>query len=241
MMGSARCSRSYGLTQGCTAQPPSAALASTAVSVQSAARRFLDAAIARLRLECNSLPRACGFELFLRQRSNLVQILALIAGLVAVMDVAHCALTIHDDSARHPRDFIELTHFAIGIEQYRKRDRRALEEFLGVTLFRLDIDSEQSKACRLVGAIELLEDRHLLTAWAAPARPEINQHYLALELAQGEWLAIHRGQLEARCAGAVGDVAGGARRRKRSDAQPQGQRQDSRHRALRSHTTSYLH
>src|SRR5580698_5897529 len=110
MIGSARCSRSEGLTHGCgaaQADDSSAATAARAATVPRKANR-----------RC-FMPAPASY-LFPDQGSNLIQILAFLAGLVAMMHVAHLAGAVENHGARHPRHLIQLADLAVGVEEYRK-------------------------------------------------------------------------------------------------------------------------
>src|ERR1700691_6391746 len=98
----------------------------------------------------SSLPRPGSLA---QQGADLILIVAFIAGFVAMVHVAHGALAIHDHGARHARDFIQGTDLALGVEQYRKRDRSSLEESKGIRRFGFDVHTQQGEAGGLVLAV----------------------------------------------------------------------------------------
>src|SRR5690606_3500168 len=68
----------------------------------------------------------------LQQRADLVQVLALVAGLVAAVHVANVALAIDEHRARHRAHVVELTHLTVSVEQDRERYRRLLKPALRI-------------------------------------------------------------------------------------------------------------
>src|SRR5271154_1170937 len=86
----------------------------------------------RAQQQCEWPMCAAPHGLLPHQRSNLVQILIFFTWVVAPMDVANIALAIHDDRAGHTSDLVKLTDLAFRVEQYRKSDRRGLQESGGV-------------------------------------------------------------------------------------------------------------
>src|SRR5262245_13538360 len=120
MIGSASAWRSYGFTQGSMLPHPLSRTAHTASAGTRAYRRAL--AMTRgitglrskftLTLSCRSL---------FQQRADLVQVLALIAGLVAAVQIAHVALAVDEHGARHGAHVVELAHLAVLVEHHRER------------------------------------------------------------------------------------------------------------------------
>src|ERR1017187_4781229 len=143
MIGSARCSRSYGLTHGWIGEQADSSSAANGVTTAMIPRR-----------RCVMLTPALSFG--------------------------------SDHGTRHAGHLIQFTDLAVRVEQYRKRDRCGLEETDRIGGFGLDVDPEQRETGGLVFLVELLEHRHFLPARSAPARPEIDQHDLALQIAQGQ-------------------------------------------------------
>src|SRR5476651_1354100 len=100
------------------------------------------------------------------------------------MDIAHHALAIENYRVGHALHLIQLTDLAVDIEEYRKSDGRGLEPSRGRGRIGLDVDSYQGDALVVVLVIQLFQDRHLLTAGATPAGPEVHQHDLALQVGE---------------------------------------------------------
>src|SRR5665213_548669 len=165
MIGSARCSRSYGFTHG-------------SIGAQ-ALRAFQRHRANRIRATRMSAP--CGNS-FAHQTADAAQVLILIAWLVAAVDHAHSALAVDDYGARHAGDAIERTHLALRIVEDGETHRRLLQPVIGGLRVRLDIYADHRESHFAIFFIDSVKERHLLPTRAAPARPKVEHYDLAFEL-----------------------------------------------------------
>src|ERR1044072_3647471 len=113
MIGSASACRSYGFTHGSMLPQP------------------LSATTAAAPLTANCQPLTAFIVLLFEQGSNLIQVLAFVARLVAAMQVTHVALAVDEHGARHRAHLVHRTHLALAVEQHRERHRRLAQPVLG--------------------------------------------------------------------------------------------------------------
>src|SRR5678815_1897072 len=128
MIGSASAWRSYGFTHGSMLPQPASTSAASASE------------ISLVLLTVTSL---------LQQRANLIQILALIAGLVALVQGSHVALTVDEHGARHRLHVVHRADLALAIEEDGEGHRRLAQPLLGVLAVGVDVDADQREACLL--------------------------------------------------------------------------------------------
>src|SRR5690606_26962904 len=135
----------------------------------------------------------------LQQRANLIEVLALIARLVAAVQVANVALAIDEYGARHRAHLVHLTDLAVLVEQHGERDRRLRKPAFSILRVCFHVHAEQREAKRTVTNVNLNEKWHVLATGPAPARPEVDHDDLALQLLERDHVATSRRQREARC------------------------------------------
>src|SRR5688572_20375739 len=145
MMGSASCWRSYGLTHG---------------SMLPQAQRLNASAMATVTL--TAIPVVTAIVIYLglllfEQRSDLIQILAFVAGLVAAVQVANIALAIDEHGARHGAHVVQLAHLAVAVEQHREGHRRFLQPAFSILGVRFHVHAHQGEAERTVALVHLFE------------------------------------------------------------------------------------
>src|SRR5688572_24377963 len=119
MIGSASAWHSYGLTHDSMLPQPERAIA--------AATNMLVLATAH-----SLQPTAFMISSLFQQRPNLIQILAFVARLVALVQVAHVAFAIDEHGARHRLHIVHRADLALAIEQHRERYRRLAQPVLDV-------------------------------------------------------------------------------------------------------------
>src|SRR5678816_1363444 len=77
----------------------------------------------------------------LQQRANLVQVLAFVAGLVALVQGAHVALAVDEHGARHRLHVVQRADLALAIEEDGEGHRRLAQPLLGVLAVGVDVDA----------------------------------------------------------------------------------------------------
>src|SRR4029078_6489434 len=122
MIGSASAWRSYGFTHGSVLPQPARNSAAGASE--------------------NSLILLTVTSL-LQQGANLVQILAFVAGLVALVQGTHVALAVDEHGARHRLHVLHRADLALAVEQHRERHRRFAQPLHGVLAVSVDVDADQ--------------------------------------------------------------------------------------------------
>jgi hypothetical protein len=113
----------------------------------------------------------------------------LVSRLVTLVYKPNIAFTIDDHRDRHCINLVQLADFFAGIEQHRKIHAKFAHHVHCLARIIIDIDTEQSEANTLVARIQLVEQRHLLSARSAPGCPEIDHHDVATILGQPQVLA----------------------------------------------------
>src|SRR5678816_1557497 len=120
MIGSASRWRSYGFTHGSMLPQPASTSAASA-SENSLILRTITS--------------------LLQQRANLIQILAFVAGFVALVQGAHVALAVDEHGARHRLHVVHRADLALAIEEDGEGHRRLAQPLLGVLAVGVDVDA----------------------------------------------------------------------------------------------------
>src|SRR3984957_11593173 len=129
------------------------------------------------------------FGSFPHQRADAAQVLFFITRLAAVMNHSHRSPAVDDHGARHTGHAVELTPLAVGIVEDRKGHGSLLQPIVGGLGVRFHVDADHGEAKLAVFLVDAVEQRHLLPAWTAPARPEVEHHHLTLKLGEPDRLA----------------------------------------------------
>src|SRR5437762_13474499 len=96
------------------------------------------------------------------QVPDAVEILLLIAGLVAPMEYPQFAAAVDDHGAGHPGDLVQLTHLAFLIVEDRKAHRGDLQPLIRRIGVRLHVHPDEREAEFLVPLVDAREQAHLL-------------------------------------------------------------------------------
>src|SRR5262245_26644420 len=151
-------------------------------------------------IRCMSCPSSTLLALlFADELFDDFDVFALVARLVACVDVTDHAVAVDDYAARHRLEFVHSADFLAVIDEYGKRNAGFASHFLCRAFLAFDVDAENREACVVITLVNLLQQRHFLPAWSAPTRPEIDQHDLPAIFVQTQVFAVDALEHEIGC------------------------------------------